>query len=72
MGLGHERTFRSQLTYSLKKKVWAQRLEKLKVFEQLSIPGPKPNIFCQNFSEIYIKVRKLLIFFSMNFRIDRI
>jgi hypothetical protein len=38
--------------------LWAKkRSKKLKVFEELSIPGPKPNIFCGNLWDIYTKVR---------------
>jgi len=37
--------------------LWAKkRSKKLKVFEELSIPGPKPNIFCGNLWDIYTKV----------------
>jgi thromboxane-A synthase len=36
--------------------LWAKkRSKKLKVFEELSIPGPKPNIFCGNLWDIYTK-----------------
>jgi hypothetical protein len=38
--------------------LWTKiKSNKLKVFKQLSIPGPKPNIFCGNSWDIYTKVR---------------